>query len=811
MFARHPAGDAMLGDLIEDYHAVAASRGPGPARRWFRWHAFRLATSIVWSLGRRSFARSLSSAETQDMIEAITPTGLLTDARYAMRALRHDLGLVVFSILVTALGVGATTAVFSILSPLLVKPLPFDEPDRLVWIANDGVGGRSAVTSRTSNLRDFRRLSTSFDGLAGYNAFFEQTSYALTGDGEPERLAGVGVTDDFLDVLGVEPLIGRDFNAAEGALWDDGAIMLSYSFWQRRFGGDTDIAGRTLTINGKPSTVIGVLPPSFDFASIFSPATRVDLLTTFPVNDETDRWGNTVSIVGRLAPDATLDSGRAEIALILDQLRQEDPERWGLSAKVTAMTEQIAGDHRSALLLLLAAAGSVLLIVCVNLTSLLLSKGIHRKREMFLRAALGAPRGRLLRQLLIESMALAAGGALLGVTLAVVITGAVASSSAVTLPLLAHVRVDSWALAFACLVATSTGLAVGLLPALQASGAGSAQGLRADGRTLTASKRSQRLREALVVAEIALACALVVTGGLLLRSFSEILDVDLGFEPTHLAAWLIDTPDRFEEAAERTAFFDSVTEAVRAVPGVTSVALTDAIPLGINRQWGIGVPGRTFEKGEIPNIYPHIVDRHYLDTMGIPLIAGRGFDSGDTADDQGVAILNETAAKTLFQGDDPLGRTITIGDTEISVIGVAADVKHLALEQGAGLELYLSMVQVPDYGTLDLVVRSELPLDSIRGDVKAAIRGIAPTVPTDDVRTLDSVVDRAVSPRRFTLQVLGAFAITALLLAAVGIYGVLSYAVSERAREIAIRMALGESTAQVRGRVLGRTLVLTAI
>ncbi|MEO1368193.1 MAG: ABC transporter permease, partial [Acidobacteriota bacterium] len=507
------------------------------------------------------------------MLGSLSPQGLISDVRHAARALRKDLGLVVFATLITGLGVGATTAVYSVMKPLLIEPLPFVDSDRLVWIANMGDGGLSSGMSRTGNLRDFRELSTSFDGLAGYFAFFE--SYTLTGSGEPERLEGVGVTDDFLRVLGVEPMLGRGFTPEEGEVLGSPAIILSHRLWERRFGGDENIVGQPLTINGSPSVVAGVLPPSFDFASIFSPGSRIDLLATFPVTDQTDAWGNTLSIIGRLAPDVALEGARAEMAVILEQLQSADPERWGLAAELIPLQQVLSGEHRTSLLLLFAASASVLLIVCVNLSSLLLSKGIRRRQEMFLRAALGAPRGRLLRLLMIESLLLAGCGALLGVGLARLITSAVASSSSVTIPLLSSVRVDSGALVFSCLVAIGAGLAVGILPAIQASGVGSAGELRAASRTLTSSRRSRWLREVFVVAEVAVACALLVVGALLIQSFTKLLAVDLGFQPEEVAAWPVDTERDFENYGERVAFFDALLEAVNAVPGVSSVGLVD--------------------------------------------------------------------------------------------------------------------------------------------------------------------------------------------------------------------------------------------
>ncbi|MEM6796242.1 MAG: ABC transporter permease, partial [Acidobacteriota bacterium] len=460
----------MVGDLLEDFHALAAESGAGRARRLFVLQALWLGLGALLFRGFHPLEQVVRALEIQSMIEAFSPRGLIADARHAARALRKDLGLVLFATLITGLGVGATTAVFSVMNPLLLKPLPFEDPEQLIMISNKPKGGLSAITSRTSNLRDFRQYAESFESIAGYNAFFGNDTYALTGEGAPERLAGVGVTGNFLEVLGIEPILGRSFTVEEGERWDDSAILITHALWQQRFAGRRDIVGEKLTINGSPSTVIGVLPPTFDFSSVFSPSVRVDLLTIFPVNDQTDRWGNTVRMIGRLAEGATFEGASVEIETLLERLKLEDPERWGLTAHLDPLRETVSGDHKTALLLLFGAAGAVLLIVCVNLSSLLLSKGIRRRHEMFLRSALGASRERLLRLLLIESLMLSLCGAALGIALAVAITRFVAGNTAVAIPLLQSVRVDAWALLFSCGVALLAGLLVGVLPALQASG-----------------------------------------------------------------------------------------------------------------------------------------------------------------------------------------------------------------------------------------------------------------------------------------------------------------------------------------------------
>ena len=734
-------------------------------------------------------------------------SGLIQDLRYALRALRRGPAFLIFAVLIIGLGVGANTAVFSVMSPLMLKPLPFEEPDELVWIALRSSGGMSSRTSRASNLRDFREMNQSFTEMTGYFAFFEYESYNLTGSGNPERLVGVGVARDFLEVLGVDPLMGRNF-VEEEAVWDGRpAAILTHGFWQRRFAGDPGMVGKTIVLNEVPTEVVGILPASFDFSSTFSPGSRVDFLRPFPIADETDRWGNTLSMIARLRPGATVESAQADIDLMSSQLAEAQPDRWGLGGVVTGLRAQIAGDFPKALLLLAAAAGAVMLIACANLSNLLLARGPRRHKEMAVRSALGADRGRLLRQLLLESLVLALLGGVVGVAIAFGVTRLVAGTTAIRIPMLASVGIDGGALAFTFGVALVAGLLMGAVPAFQGSRGQEARAINDASRGSSEGKRSTAVRETLVVAEVALACILLVGGGLLLRSFATLLEVDLGFQPHEAIAWRVDTNRDFDSLAERVAFYDQLIAGVEAVPGVVAAGLTDTLPLGRNRGWTIGVTGVAYEQGERPGFFPRMVDHRYIPVMGIPLLAGRQFSPDDTGESANVIIINETAAERLFPGEGAVGRMVSVAGGDWEVVGVVADVRHQSLEEGSGLEGYLPISQM-GFGTLDMVVRSPLPVESLQAGVAAALRGVDPDMPTGDFQTLDAIVERAVSPRRFILALLGAFAGTALLLASLGIYGVLSYSVSQRIPEIGIRMALGETAGEVRMRVVTRTLAL---
>ena len=747
-----------------------------------------------------------TSMRTREWIDA-----LRQDLRIALRRMRQQPGFAIFAILIVALGVGATTAVFSVMSPLMLRPLPFTEPERLVWIANSGDGGLSSVTSRTSNLRDFRARARSFEALTGYNAFFEYDSYNLVGEGAPERLVGVGVAHDFLDVLGIRPLIGRSFREEEAVWGGRQAAILTHGFWLRRFGGDHEVLGRSVVLDGVPTEIVGVLPSSFDFASAFTPATRVDFLLPFPISDETDRWGNTLAIIGRLTPGATLEQAQAELDAIIAQLQQEDPSRWGLGAVVRGLRDHIAGRFRPAMLLLAAAAALVLLIACANLSNLLLARAQQREQELAVRSALGASRRRLVGQLLVESVLLAVGGGLAGVVLAFWIASWISGTSAVSIPLLRSVSIDARAAIFTVAVTLATGLIVGIVPALAISRRREAGALLDGGRGSSAGRRRAVTREVLVIAEVALACVLLAGSGLLLRSFVRLLDVELGFQPAGAIAWQLAPGREFENATEQMAFWNDLADRVAAVPGVTAVGITDTPPLGRNREWAVRAEGVIYERGQgPPNAYPRIIDHRYLEAMRIPLLAGRNFTPDDNADVGSVLIVNRTAAERLFPGQDPLGKNVVIWD-RFRVVGVVDDVRHRSLEEGSGLEIYLPLTQHVRNNTLTMVVRSSLPVESIGGGVTSALSAADPAMPVRDFQPLSAVVDRAVSPRRFVLLILGGFAAAAVLLAALGIYAVLSYSVAQQTREIGIRLALGESAAAVQRRIVGRTLALAGV
>lgn len=799
-----PAARAILGDVHEEYVGVMRERGAGAAWRWYSGVALVLAVGFLWRRIRRSVGKGM-------VMKRSSVVAVFQDGAFALRVLRRSPGFVLFTAAVIGIGVGAATAVFSVLKPLVLAPLPFDDAERLVWIANgDGSDNSlSAVTSRSGNLRDFRERSRTLEAIAGYNAFFEQSAYTLTGSGEPARLVGVAVTHDFLDVLGVRPMRGRSFSPKEGQWGGPPALVLTHGFWQSRFGGAPDIVGRTVVLNGVSRTVVGVLPSSFDFAAVFAPARHVDFLVPFPVSDETDQWGNTLALVGRLRPGASAAEAQAELDAIVAGLQREDPDRWGLGANVTPLQAQIAGPFRPTLFLLAAGAGILLLIVCVNVSNLLLARVPGRARELAVRKAFGATRTRLARQLLFETLAISLLGAALGCAVAWGATTLVAGTAGIQVPLLHEARVDAWVLLFAAAIAVFTGLLIGIVPALQVSEGREAAVLRESTRGSSAGRRARRLRDTLVVAEVSLACVLLVTGGLLVRSFRAVLDVELGFEPRNAVAWQLNSGRSFDSPQEESDFHARLTERIAAVPGVESVGLIDALPLSRSRSWGFSVVGVPADADDDQQMFPHMIDPGYIDAMGIELVAGRNLTSHDTHDSPRVLLLNETGARRIFGGADATGRRLHIGGTaEWTVVGIVRDVRHLSPEMDAGIQMYMPLSQMNDFRTLDMVVRSRLPVEEVTAAVSAAIAQVDPSMPNREFWTLESTVNRAVSARRFTLSVLSAFGAAALLLAGLGIYGVLAQSVAQRRAEISIRMALGASASDVMRSVLGRTLLL---
>ena len=736
---------------------------------------------------------------------------LLRDLRYSFRSMRRNAGFAAFAILIAGLGIGASATVFSVVNTLLLRPLPFEKPSELVWIANRDLPDLSGQTTQVGYLLDLRERTQTMSAVAGYFAFYGVGDNLLSGRGEPERLSGVPVSENFFDLLGVKPLLGRAFTAQESGWNGPKVVMLGHALWERRFNRDPTIVGTSLVINDTAHTVVGVLPASFDFATIFAPGSRFDLYFPFPLSPETNRWGNTMAMIGRLKPGATAARAHAEVRVLAQLMSREHPERNGFEGIVKPLSQHVSGNIRLSVLVLAGAVGMVMLIVCANLSNLLLARTAARQKEIAIRMALGAGRKRLLAQMLTESLVLSSGGAVLGLGLAVASTRLLTRLDAVSIPLLRDVRTDVAALVFTVGVTLITGVVFGLAPALQASGAAMIGALKDASRGSTGGRKRAFVRNALVVSEIAFACVLLVGAGLLIRSLVTVLDVEMGFDPAHTFTMRVD-PDSRVTQAQRRAHMDDVLRRVSQAPGIEHAAITDTLPFGRNRTWGAGAKGVTYERGKYPLAFVRLVSEGYAAAMGIRFLAGRDFSASDVAGKEPVMLVNKTLAEALWPGEDPIGRYVAGPCAkERRVVGVVSDVRHLSLEQPSGNEMYIPARQCDDMAGSYLVVRSILPPGQVRATLRAALIPIAPNLAGNDFRTLQQIVDRSVSPRRLTVLLLGGFAVFALILASLGIYALISHTVNQRTQEIGIRMALGASVRDVQARIIGQTLRLAGI
>jgi predicted permease len=735
------------------------------------------------------------------------------DVHYAFRTMRKDYAFALFAILIIGLGVGASCTIFSVVNTILIRPLPFRDPGRLVWMANHGddTNNMSGKTVQVDFLLEYRQRNKSFEDLAAYMAFYGVGDAKMIADGRPERLTSIPVSQNFFSLLGVEPQVGREFSADE-CKWNGPKVaILSDALWRRRFAADPNIVGRAVAFDGGPVTIVGVLPSSFDFGAIFAPGTKVDMYEPFPLTAETNRWGNTISIVGRLKPGVSLAQAQAEGDILGKQLEQQYPKLNDFEPKFSMLAQHVSGRLRPALLVLASAVGVVMLIVCANLSNLLLARSAARQKEIAVRVALGAERRHLLGQILTESVMLSLCGALLGVGLAFAGARILTQLSAMNIPMLTDVRVDATALGFTVLVAVLTGVLFGVAPALQASELTLHDALKDTTRGSSQGRQHAWVRSALVVAEISLACVLLAGAGLLIRSFLRVLDVNLGFVPDRAVTLRIDPNASYKTQEQQNTYFTEALHRVLAVPRIEAAGLTDALPLGRNRSWGVAVKGVQYTPQNYPNGFPRIITDGYFQAMGVPLKAGRDFTERDTKDTLPVIILNETLARNLFHGENPIGKIVRADNPDRTVVGVVGDVRHMALEEGSGNEFYIPMRQTQDYGTVDLVVRTSLPNAELASRLREALQPIEPNLPTANMRTMQTLVDRAASSRRFVVILLGGFAAFALVLASLGIYAVISYSVSQRKTEIGIRMALGASPATVRQLILGETLRLAGI
>jgi putative ABC transport system permease protein len=734
---------------------------------------------------------------------------LLQDLRYAFRTLQKKPGFTAIAVITLALGIGANTAIFSLVNGVLLRSLPYRDPDRImtVWQSNIQTGTQREQVS-PANFIDWRERNQVFDQMAGIRPY----GFDVTGQGPPETIRSWLVTEGFFDILGVSAIHGRIFLPEEYSAGREQVVVIGYGLWQRRFGGDLSLIGQKLVLDGKPFTVVGILPPGFEFPAkkeMWAPA-------VFSADELRTRGASYLGVIARLKPDATHDQAQRDMEAVAVGLAEQYPQTNAeMRATVVPLHDQLVGDVRPALLVLLGAVGLVLLIACANVANLLLVRAAERQREFAIRAALGAARRRLVRQLLTESLMLGLLGGVGGLLLATWGIDIILALRPEDLPRVSEIGIDTQVLGFATLVSLLTSLIFGLAPALQLSRTNLQQTLKEAARTTTGSIR-HRMRNLLVISEIALALVLLVAAGLFVRSFIKMLEVDPGFRQDRVIALQVFIWDRNRTPAERLAFIEQTLERLSNVAGVKSAGAVSAPPLvesSIDVDTNFTISGQPPPaKGQEPAAYSTVATADYFDTMGIALAGGRFFTKFDTLKTAPVVLVNQALARRYFPGEDPVGKKIKARSfgppVEREIVGVVGDVRHTGLDSEPRPEYFVPHSQSP-FGSMTLVVRTDSDPLGVLPSLKEAVWALDKEQPFYTVATMDQLISASLAGRRFSLLLLGAFSVIALLLAGVGIYGLVSFSTSQRTHEIGIRIALGARARDVLKLVLREGLALT--